>query len=476
MTVTEPKDAEMVTETSKNKTSKTSNKDKTTDGKKSSKSKSADKQERKKETGNETENTRNKKEKSAAVLDGVVPKRKSKSGSKDDENKSRKESKDKDAKKSKADRKASKEKKHKKNSKKSKGDEDEEMKKLLEKFVSETGIEDEDPTESSTGFSSVDGLDRSEFDMKDNAFDHVVLAAPDLDRAIDEFKEKTGVAPAVAGNIKGLGIKTARISFGGSSFLEIIAPDPEKGGPIGDLLKRANLSGLQPFHWAIRFDNVDELTRDAEKMGYVADCIGMSAARGDGTRRSWEALYMYGHKLRGMCPYFINWDINDHPCEKMPVVGDLLSIRVIAPKEDPVHDLLAHTNSSGFTLNPGDAMFEVRFDSPKGEVFFATSIMVGFKFPGIDDGVISKCESGSDAVTEEMERKCSLMKKDGDVRLSDDANGGDTKQIESTANISKTTSKSKSKSKSSKTEKDKKKSKQRTQKAETEETEDQLSS
>lgn len=264
------------------------------------------------------------------------------------------------------------------------GDEDEEMKKLLAGFVDEMGGDD-DASSSSSSSSDSSGPDRREIDLPDNVFDHVVLAAPELEPAMVEFQEKTGIEPRISGSIKGLGIKTARVSFEGDSFLEIIAPDPEKGGPIGTLLRASGLTGLRPFHWAIRSSKTGELTRPFKKLGYTPDCISMFGAREDGTPRKWEMLYLYGHSLRGMCPFFIDWDNSDHPCETMPVVGDLMHVKITAPGDDLIHKLISETGSSGFSLEEGSPNFEIRFDSPEGEVEFSATKMIGFRFPGFED-------------------------------------------------------------------------------------------
>lgn len=264
-------------------------------------------------------------------------------------------------------------------------DEDAAMQALLAGFVDEMGVDEEEDDDSSSSSSDDSGPDRREIELPDNVLDHIVLAAPELEPAIIEFQEKTGIEPRISGSIKGLGIKTARVSFEGDSFLEIIAPDPEKGGPIGTLLRASGLKGLQPFHWAIRNSKTGELTGPMKKLGYTPDCISMFGAREDGTPRKWEMLYLYGHKLKGMCPFFINWDNSDHPCESMPIVGDLMHVKITAPAEDLIHNLIGETASSGFSLEEGPPSFEIKFDSPEGEVEFSATKMIGFRFPGFED-------------------------------------------------------------------------------------------
>jgi len=225
----------------------------------------------------------------------------------------------------------------------------------------------------------------------DNALDHVVLAAADLDTAIAEFEQKTGVKPVKTGFINGLGITKARVAFEGSSFLEIIAPDPERQGPIGALLQQSADqlgNGLILFHWAIRLSTAQKLSSEvqAPKMGYTPDFLTMKGPCNDGSIKKWDMLYLYGHALGGVCPFFINWDEFDHPCETMPIVGRLLDVKVSAPKDDKIHKLLAHTGSTGFSREENSAAgFEVKFDSPKGEVCFEADKMTGFKIPGFEE-------------------------------------------------------------------------------------------
>ncbi|CAB9526924.1 expressed unknown protein [Seminavis robusta] len=225
---------------------------------------------------------------------------------------------------------------------------------------------------------------------EDNIFDHVVLAAPELDSAILEFERKTGVRPIKTGHINGLGITKARVAFHGSSFLEIIAPD-DKPGPTGDLLRSAGITGLTPFHWAIRNSGAEALVSQAKSLGYTPDFISMKGPGKDGSCKQWEELYLYGHSLGGVCPFFINWDTFDHPCETLPAVGNLLEVSVAAPADDVVHKLIERTSPKGFMLSEtAESHFRIKFDSPKGEVTFAADEMTGFKIPGFGDAVPAK--------------------------------------------------------------------------------------
>jgi len=263
---------------------------------------------------------------------------------------------------------------------------DDAMKALMDSFIAENFMDDDASTSSSsTDSGSEDEIRQVILDK--NVFDHVVFAASDLQEAIAEFHERTGVEPIIAGNIRGLGVTSARVSFSGSSFLEIIAPDPEKPGPIGMLLQSIGLTGLVPFHWAVRTVDVDSLEPVVKKMGYVPDVIAMTGANRDLTIKHRETLYLYGHKMRGMCPFFVDWGTSDHPCETAPIVGDLIGVSIKAPKGDAMHKLMEHTGATGFTLEEGSPQFEITFDSPEGEITMGADKMIGFQFPGFEEEV-----------------------------------------------------------------------------------------
>lgn len=266
-------------------------------------------------------------------------------------------------------------------------DDDEEaakMKELLADWVSgdyydeaNSSDSDDDDEEDSEG-------SEREVVLTENVIDHVVLAAPNLEDAMADFEKMTGVGPKVAATIKGLGIKSARVSFNDASYIEIIAPDQNEPGPIGNLLKSRKLKELTPFHYAIRSSRAEQLKVEVKQFGYVPDHITMFGAKKDGTPRKWELLYLYGHKLGGICPFFINWSNTDHPCSKLPVVGKLKKFTIRAPRDDPVHALLEHVNVQGINIEVGKEKISFQFNSPEGTIKFAASKATGFKFPGFE--------------------------------------------------------------------------------------------
>ena len=222
-------------------------------------------------------------------------------------------------------------------------------------------------------------------ELEDGLIDHIVLAAPDLEEAMEQFEEMAGIGAKVFGAINGIGIRCARISFNDSSYLEIIAPDPKQPGPIGQLIKAKGIKDMTPFAFAIRTSRTEQLKDEVVQFKYVPDHISMFGGKKDGTARKWEMLHLYGHKLGGICPYFVHWDTTDHPCTTLPVVGKLKKFTIRAPSDDPIHQLFAHVNVRNINIEIGSPKMSFQFSSPEGTIKFATSKAVGYKFPGFDD-------------------------------------------------------------------------------------------
>ena len=258
----------------------------------------------------------------------------------------------------------------------------------MKALLSEWGVDkEESPNLDADKDDDEDSSEVSEriVELEDGLIDHIVLAAPDLEEAMEQFEEMAGIGAKVFGAINGIGIRCARISFNDSSYLEIIAPDPKQPGPIGQLIKAKGIKDMTPFAFAIRTSRTEQLKDEVVQFKYVPDHISMFGGKKDGTARKWEMLHLYGHKLGGICPYFVHWDTTDHPCTTLPVVGKLKKFTIRAPSDDPIHQLFAHVNVRNINIEIGSPKMSFQFSSPEGTIKFATSKAVGYKFPGFDD-------------------------------------------------------------------------------------------
>ncbi|KAG7368932.1 glyoxalase-like protein [Nitzschia inconspicua] len=237
----------------------------------------------------------------------------------------------------------------------------------------------------------VNGGDENEYfdnevQLDDNVLDHIVLAAPDLERAMEQFHDMTGIMPTHVGPLQGLGAKTAHVGLDNNRYIEILAADKEDPGPLGDELKRLKEDTLIPYHYAIRSSEVSRLIEGYvyDVLGWDPDHIAMVQALPDDTVRQWDLLTMYGHDMGGVAPYYVRWaNPTQHPTAKIASDATLLSCRVVAPEDHDVHKLI--TGVGGIDIGKGDPMLECMIETPKGTVTFSATTPRGLVFPGYDD-------------------------------------------------------------------------------------------
>lgn len=250
------------------------------------------------------------------------------------------------------------------------------MNKMMQRWMDlHDGYQDEDRT-----------MYCNDVDLEDNVLDHVVLAACDLDAAMLQFENMTGIKPTPVGPLQGLGAKTAHVGLDDNRYLEILAPDMENPGPLGDELATLKPGTLTPYHYSIRSSEVSRLIEGYvyDVLGWDPDHIAMVQALPDGSIRQWDLLTMYGHDVGGVAPCYVKWkDPAQHPTATIALKATLTKCTVRAPEFHDVHKLI--TGVGGINVEYGKPLLEVILNTPKGPLTFSTPNPQGLVFPGYDD-------------------------------------------------------------------------------------------
>lgn len=175
------------------------------------------------------------------------------------------------------------------------------------------------------------------------AFDHLILAVPDLEPAIEALAARTGVRAIVGGSHPGRGTRNALLSLGSGHYLEIIAPDPaQPESKQGEPAEMAKLERPLLGGWAIRsVDLAGELERVRAKGLDVAGPFPGGRERPDGRKLSWQTAFAAGPLVASL-PFLIEWGAETaHPSLDAPLLGSLTSLTLVHPDPESLRAALA---------------------------------------------------------------------------------------------------------------------------------------
>ena len=151
--------------------------------------------------------------------------------------------------------------------------------------------------------------------------DHLVVAAATLADGIDWIAALTGATPVPGGRHVTMGTHNALLRLGASTYLEVLAIDPDGTRParrrwfdLDDVALQAELAERpRLIHWVARTDDIDAA---------VAACplpLGTIHALQRGDYRWRITIPDDGSRPgRGLVPTLIQWDGPEHPAMRLP--------------------------------------------------------------------------------------------------------------------------------------------------------------
>ncbi|MFF4500874.1 VOC family protein [Streptomyces sp. NPDC001401] len=202
--------------------------------------------------------------------------------------------------------------------------------------------------------------------------DHLVLATPELAATVADFARRTGVTPAPGGAHVGFGTRNYLVSLGGSSYLEIVGPDPEQSGPEGPRpFDVDQLAFARTVTWAISPPDLDAAVAEARARGYDPGAVRpMSRRRPDGTLLEWRLTDGDTAHPSGLVPFLIDWGSSAHPTATGLPVTPLLRLSATAPDPDELRPLLSAVGVE-LLVAEGPVGLSFTVDTPHGPVTFA---------------------------------------------------------------------------------------------------------
>jgi len=161
--------------------------------------------------------------------------------------------------------------------------------------------------------------------------DHLVFATPDLDATIAEIRSGWGVEPTIGGSHDGLGSRNVLLALGGSTYLEVIGPDPDQPDPAGprpfgiDELDEPTL-----VTWAAGVHRIDLWIEWARSRGVdPGDAFEMQRTTPAGRVLRWR-LTAPPAEGDGVLPFLIEWP-GDTPAGTAATGCELMALELAHP-------------------------------------------------------------------------------------------------------------------------------------------------
>ena len=172
--------------------------------------------------------------------------------------------------------------------------------------------------------------------------DHLIFAVPNLEDGRDKFEQLLGVRPVIGGRHPQYGTHNAQLSLGQTTYLEIIAPDPDADIPAEDVL-----FGLDYFQeprlatWVLHTEEIDALAASANSANVELGPVESGKrVKPDGTVVSWKLTEPSAMPLNGAVPFLISWGDTPHPAGSAPQAGELIGLKIEHPEPERTRQAL----------------------------------------------------------------------------------------------------------------------------------------
>lgn len=149
--------------------------------------------------------------------------------------------------------------------------------------------------------------------------DHIVLAAQDVQAAVEEIAAATGVRAELGGRFEGRGVYNHLLALQDGAYLEIIGPDPQQADHEGALPFGMHLTEqTKVAHWCAKAGaEIEQRVASARAAGYdLGEVRPLGRVLADGTRLDWRlSIGGWPPLMDGLVPFLIDWGDALHPSE-----------------------------------------------------------------------------------------------------------------------------------------------------------------
>lgn len=202
--------------------------------------------------------------------------------------------------------------------------------------------------------------------------DHIVLAAQDVQAAVEEIAAATGVRAELGGRFEGRGVYNHLLALQDGSYLEIIGPDPQQAGHEGALPFGMHLTEqTKVAHWCAKAGaEIEQRVASAREAGYDLGAVQpLGRVLADGTRLDWRlSIGGWPPLMGGLVPFLIDWGDALHPSETAVKGCTLVDFHAEHPDPESVQAGLAAVGVELRVEQGDEAALFATLEGPGGRI------------------------------------------------------------------------------------------------------------
>ena len=195
--------------------------------------------------------------------------------------------------------------------------------------------------------------------------DHLLWAAPDLNDAVEQLFERSGVRAIPGGQHPDLGTHNALARLGVRTYLEVLAPDPNlRAGTLARQLTALPAPAL--LMWAARTRNAAATAACAETAGYSSTIVEGRRTGIGGEELSWTNVFVSRHGAGTLIPFFTQWHATRHPAAHATDGMRLTSFFIETSRPESLRAVFAALEVKVSVRNGLRDRLVARIDTPRG--------------------------------------------------------------------------------------------------------------
>ena len=199
--------------------------------------------------------------------------------------------------------------------------------------------------------------------------DHLVYAVPDLEKAMDDFENLTGIRPTFGGYHTTKGTKNAVVNLGNACYLEFLAID-ENNEKISaprwmgiDFIEKTQMT-----RFALKSENLEKdsaiLKKYAAEMGEIS---GGARKTSDDKLLKWEMILPLAAPAVEIAPFMCDWSQSEvHPTDSMPQECELIGLHFTHTHPESVTSLFNELDVDLNVIEGEKATIIAEINTPKG--------------------------------------------------------------------------------------------------------------